>query len=142
MNPQARARQQRRGVAAVEFALWLTIMVTLLGGMVDVGYWLNIYLSVEQAARTGARVGSTVLEPFPATGASIRAAADTATRNSLSNSHLGCPTGCTVTTDWFLVGGWHWLSIDVVYPSQSVTGLTTFLDNDLHAHFVMMTQEQ
>jgi hypothetical protein len=51
----------------VEFAIALPILILLLTGMVEFGFMLNTYLSVQDAARTTARRYSTI-NPFNADG--------------------------------------------------------------------------
>ncbi|HEY9722297.1 MAG TPA: TadE family protein [Oscillatoriaceae cyanobacterium] len=49
---------RRRGQAAVEVALVVPILVTLLLGIIDVGYLYNKQLVLTDATREGARLGS------------------------------------------------------------------------------------
>lgn len=51
----------------VEFAIALPILILLLTGMVEFGFMLNTYLSIQDAARTTARRYSTI-NPFNADG--------------------------------------------------------------------------
>lgn len=44
------------GAAAVEFALILTLLVALIGGIVDFGFAFNAQISLTHAAREGVRV--------------------------------------------------------------------------------------
>jgi hypothetical protein len=45
-----------RGVAAVEFAILLPLLVLLVGGIIDFGLMLNAQISLTHAAREGVRV--------------------------------------------------------------------------------------
>ena len=45
-----------RGAAAVEFALILSLLVAIIGGIVDFGFAFNAQLSLTHAAREGVRV--------------------------------------------------------------------------------------
>ena len=64
--PRARQRGDR-GASAVEFALiFSVILVPLLIGMLQYGFWFNDALSVREAAREGARQG--VVGNFTACG--------------------------------------------------------------------------
>lgn len=56
MAQMARGRSQR-GAAAIEFALVVPMLLTLLFGVVDYGLWLNDSLNVRQGIREGARQG-------------------------------------------------------------------------------------
>lgn len=65
----ARLRTARRGVAAVEFALISPILVTLLGGAVDLGRGIERSIKLETAARAGAQyLQMNPLQVDPATG--------------------------------------------------------------------------
>jgi Flp pilus assembly protein TadG len=53
-----RAPEQRReqGAAAVEFALVITLLLAIVGGIVDFGFMFNAQISLTHAAREGVRV--------------------------------------------------------------------------------------
>ncbi len=55
---QPRDRRDRRGQSLVEFALVLPIFIMLLAGMVDFGLGLYSNLTIINAAREGARLGT------------------------------------------------------------------------------------
>jgi hypothetical protein len=57
----------QRAQSMVEFAIALPILMLLLTGMVEFGFMLNTYLSIQDAARTTARRYSTI-NPFNADG--------------------------------------------------------------------------
>ncbi|NWF63972.1 MAG: pilus assembly protein [Chloroflexi bacterium] len=61
-------QQHSRAQSLVEFAITLPILILLLTGMVEFGFMLNTYLSIQDAARSTARRYSTI-NPFDATGA-------------------------------------------------------------------------
>jgi Flp pilus assembly protein TadG len=57
----ARARDlghagQQQGAAVVEFAVVLTLLLAILGGIVDFGFLFNAQISLTHAAREGVRV--------------------------------------------------------------------------------------
>lgn len=56
-----------RAQSMVEFAIALPVLILLLTGMVEFGFMLNTYLSIQDAARTTARRYSTI-NPFNADG--------------------------------------------------------------------------
>lgn len=58
-------RRRPRAQSMVEFAISLPVIIILLTGMVEFGFMLNTYLSLQDAARTAARRYSTV-NPFNA----------------------------------------------------------------------------
>lgn len=51
-------RQRQQGQALIEFSLFFLFLVTLTAGIVDIGGLLNDHISLEYAARQGARTGS------------------------------------------------------------------------------------
>jgi len=55
-HPAAQRTPRDRGVAAVEFALLLPMLLLLIFGIIDFGRALNAQITLTQAARTGARV--------------------------------------------------------------------------------------
>lgn len=56
--PAGRMRRDELGVAAVEFALVLPVLVMLLFGVTTTGLAYNDHLSISNAAREGARLGA------------------------------------------------------------------------------------
>src|SRR5215469_1223920 len=50
--------RHQRGQALIEFSLFFLFLVTLVAGIVDIGGLLNDHISLEYAARQGARTGS------------------------------------------------------------------------------------
>ncbi len=60
-------RFKTKAQSMVEFAITLPVLILLLTGMVEFGFMLNTYLSIQDAARTTARRYSTV-NPFNADG--------------------------------------------------------------------------
>ena len=50
-----RIRKNERGAALIEFALVLPILVVLLMGILEFGWWLNGWIVITGAAREGAR---------------------------------------------------------------------------------------
>ena len=59
LGARLRTRPRRRGVSAVEFALVLPVLLTLVGGAVDFGRCFYTYVAVTNAARAGAEYAST-----------------------------------------------------------------------------------
>lgn len=56
-----------RGVSAVEFALFLPLLLVLLGGTLDVGRAIHQAQTLDKALRTGAAYAAHVAEPFSET---------------------------------------------------------------------------
>lgn len=61
------SRRKTRAQSMVEFAITLPVIIILFSGMVEFGFMLNTYLSVQDAARTTARRYSTI-NPFLSDG--------------------------------------------------------------------------
>lgn len=66
--PTRKGSQKSKAQSLVEFAITLPILILLLTGMIEFGFMLNTYLSVQDAARTMARRYSTI-NPFDTSGA-------------------------------------------------------------------------
>jgi Flp pilus assembly protein TadG len=62
-----RRRPRSRGQALVEFALVIPLFLLLLAGMIDFGIGLYSYMTVQNAARDGARLGATACSAVPCT---------------------------------------------------------------------------
>lgn len=77
-----RTRRRGRGAVAIEFALVLPILLILLLGMMDYGWYFFCQLTVTNAAREGARAGTLVVN-----GDAGRAT--TVTRNAIAAAGLG-----------------------------------------------------
>jgi Flp pilus assembly protein TadG len=54
-GPRCRKGRSEAGAAAVEFALVLTVLVAIIGGIVDFGLAFNAQMSLTHAAREGVR---------------------------------------------------------------------------------------
>lgn len=66
--PARKGSQKSKAQSLVEFAITLPILILLLTGMIEFGFMLNTYLSVQDATRTMARRYSTI-NPFDTNGA-------------------------------------------------------------------------
>jgi Flp pilus assembly protein TadG len=51
-----RGSRRESGAAAVEFALVITLLIAILGGIIDFGFLFNAQISLTHAAREGVRV--------------------------------------------------------------------------------------
>lgn len=125
-----RVARRQRGAAAVEFALVLPILMTVLMGAIDWGWFFYIDQLVTNAAREGARAGS-VVDPSgdPVAAAKIAAGA------FLDKVKL---TGAAVDAATASVGGSQGIQVTVTYPVGSLSGfLTGLLPDTAHATSVM-----
>lgn len=87
-------RSDDRGAAAVEFGLLLPLLMLILGGLIDLGFYFNAQISATHAAREGVRVESIQ----PGFGAGAAASAYTALRAPLTGvTPTVCPASPTPT---------------------------------------------
>ena len=82
-----RQRRGQRGQALVEFSLFFVLMMFLIAGLVDIGGLLSDHISVEYAARSGARTASVLSNKSANADCAIIGAIDTA-MTSLPNVRL------------------------------------------------------
>lgn len=118
----ARARRNDDGAAAVEFALVLIPLLTILFGIISYGYMLSFRQSISQAAAEGARAAAVA----PATADRV-AVAQSAIGDTLD---LVCGSGhltCTVTTP----SGCDCVSVKVDYAYLDDTTKPTFPGFDI-----------
>jgi hypothetical protein len=129
----------------VEFILSLPILLFILGGILDLGLYLQVYADVQSAVRDACRSASTVTDrDIPADGLEIEAAAEFQARAFLEASWLHCGDGCYVTSDWFYdeTLGYYMLIVDVHYPYAPALGVLPGLRSGIDAHFSTVTVEQ
>lgn len=105
-------KHDQRGASAVEFAIILPILMTLLLGIVEFGYLFNQQISLTQAAREGAReyaihhgqtgfnLSTAVQKAAPALGPV------TATALPASSCPSGTTAIITVTRSYSSLTGW------------------------------------
>ncbi len=113
-------RQRRRGVTAVEFAIILPVLVTLVLGCIDFGRMAHSYIAVTNAARAGAGYGSTHTWTSATLGtwkANVRQAVvdEMNQLNGFDATKLSVTTTATTET-----GGQWRVQVDVSYPFQTV----------------------
>jgi Flp pilus assembly protein TadG len=117
-------RSRQRGVAAVEFALVLPLLLTLVMGAIDWGWFFFIDQVVTNCAREGARAG-TLLPPRPtSTAAQAEDAAKAASLAFLDAAHF---TKQGVVASFTTVDGTDAIQVTVTYPAGSLTGLLSNL---------------
>jgi Flp pilus assembly protein TadG len=106
-------RFRQRGAAAVEFALVLPVLLLIVLGTVDWGWFFYVSQVVTNAAREGARVGS--LTPIGGSDATAELEAEATSKQYLDGAGL---TGATI--DALTVG--NGIQVTVTYPAGSLTG--------------------
>lgn len=103
----------RPGVAAVEFAIILPLILLLLLGLWEVGRFVEAQQMLTNAAREGARQASTGVKDVPAIQQTVvtylqqKGIANVATSNvtvaCVSNSNIASPTASTQLDQWRVV---------------------------------------
>ena len=95
-----RRRSKERGAAAIEFALSLLILLPLVLGILDYGYYFYVSMAATEATRLAARAtGNTVVGSCTSTGPVIVAqtAGTNAARTYLTTIGMGTPANLTTT---------------------------------------------
>jgi len=121
MRGARKRRDGQRGAAIVEFALVLPLLLTLVLGAIDWGWYFFIDQLVTNAAREGARAG-TMLPPT-SSDSDATAAATGASNNYLTSVQLKA-TGVAATTVTVTTAGGSTKAVQVTitYPVGSLTG--------------------
>lgn len=90
--------ENQRGASAVEFAIILPVLLTLLLGIIEFGYLFNQQISLTQSAREGAREYALHhnKDGFNLTTTAQLAAPGIGPITAISVPTTGCPAGTTV----------------------------------------------
>jgi Flp pilus assembly protein TadG len=117
---QSAPDRRSAGTAAVEFALVLPLLMLILLGGIDWGYYFFVAQVATNAAREGARAGS--LRPLD--GAAAVSDAEDVARAYLTNGGLSpTKTGCTISA----VAVGSDVRVSIVYPAGSITGFAAVI---------------
>jgi hypothetical protein len=124
MHRQRIRTTPRRGGAALEAALVLPVLITVLVGLTEVGWVFHGQQAVERAVRFGCRDGA--VAPSPSDPASVAAEAmDT----HLEEAGFSCPPeGCSAEVELGWSAGEPFLSCNLTAPHSPLTGLIPGLD--------------
>ena len=97
----------RRGAAAIEFALWMPLMLVMFAGIIDLSMYMQATHAVVRAAREAARVTAstslsqlTVTSPVSAVDTQLTALCQAHGLVVMSDSGNACTGACTVTCSW------------------------------------------
>ena len=140
------ARRQRRGVAIVEFALLVPVLLAMLLGILESGWMVKNYLTLANATRDGARIAAV---------GSTNAATQTRIQNSCSPLSVVSPNGSvllqysvnndTTYTTWPADSGTgngvpsgQMIKVTSISRHKPLTGFFSFLNNrDLRVSVTM-----
>ncbi len=109
-------RQVRKGQAMVEFALVLPLMLLFLTGIIDVGYMYQQYLTLQNAAREGARLGA-VGEPLSVVSTRV---------TEVMGDHWS-DSSVTVAMEEIDQGTWDEVRVTVLAPVMPLTSLVSLI---------------
>lgn len=107
----AHAQERSRGAVAVEFALVLPILLTLIAGIIEFAHTYNLQISLTQAAREAAR--TMAIEDDQA-AAQAAAAAGSPGLNSADFVYTFTPTACSPDEN---------VTVTISYTADTMTGL-------------------
>jgi Flp pilus assembly protein TadG len=133
VKPCGLFRKQRRGAAAVEFAIVAPVFFLLVFGMIEYGRMVMVQQIITNAAREGTRVavldGSTtsgtktaVINAMAAGNITITTSNVTVTPDPPSNATYGSPVTVSVTVPFSQVS---WLPSPMYLGGKSMTASTT-----------------
>src|SRR5438477_9225280 len=106
-----RSGRRRRGSEVLEMALMMPILIGLIFGMIEFGYFFYLKHNLQAAAREGARVGSTLnatdADAVSKASAFLTAANLSAGSFAISSTTSGDTITVTVQATWGNVGILH-----------------------------------
>ena len=141
---------RRRATAAIEFALWLPILLLFISAVVDWGWYMTRRVNVARATMDAARVGATVYEPTSVTaGTLIRPRAITRAKDVLLGMGMPCGASCIVTATYCSNGGggvcnnppFDALVVQIQYEYEPFFGFIP-VPNDIEEFFLMAVENQ
>lgn len=109
--PTRRSRQPREGVAAVEFAILLPLLMFLFGIGVDFARAFYAHLIITNAARNAAHYGC----------ADPEKAVDTAGIEAVAKKDTSDLSGVTVESGTYTKDGVEYVWVNVMYPFETIT---------------------
>ena len=133
--------RRERGTAALEFGLWMPVILTLLAGIVDGSLFMSVRHDAILAAVAGARTGALTLEDYPADGSEITEASIDQAVGYLEQAGYS-PSQYTVGADWDDFEDLMWITVIVSVDSPTFfPGFSPF-DTNVSREFHMVTIEQ
>lgn len=135
-------KRDRRGAAAIEFALCLPVVLVTLAGIIDISLYLSAVHKIERACRDATRVGAATLDGTAPIGDDIEAAALAHVRTVFENVGYN-PDIATTTAHWRReTDGYCYLTVEISYPFDAPFGLFSSVNDGVQASFTMMTLQQ
>ena len=136
------ARQQRRGSATTEFALWVPLILMLISGMVDFSWYMSRYQNIVRIARDSARTGAAVYEaPGDVPGEFTVPAANAHALASFEMMKMKCEAPDCIITVSYREDPFKQLQVEILYEFEPLIGLYKFTPN-LYSRFVMLHEFQ
>ena len=112
------APARRRAAVTVEFALTLPVLLMLLAGVLDYGWYFFVQVGVQSAAADAVRMGVDA-----AGGVDPEALAEGAAGEVLADAGLPCLGACTITGTIASEDGYRLLRVAVNRPFEPLVGL-------------------
>jgi Flp pilus assembly protein TadG len=110
-------KREQAGQSLVEMAITLTLLITLLAGLVDIGRAFFAWIAIRDAAQEGALYGS--INPADTSGVIARARETAASQVDLTQLTIPAPTiagaSCANTT------GSNSVTVNVTYNYNTIT---------------------
>lgn len=140
----------RRGSAAIEFSLWLPILLLLVSAIVDWGLYMNQRVSVARATMDGARAGAAVFEPSNVTpGSLVVPAAQNRANNVMVGMGLTCGAGCNIVTTYCPQGTggvcqtppFNGVTVEITYGYNPIFGFLA-VPGVIRERFIMAVENQ
>lgn len=131
-----------RGASALEFALWLPVILAMIAGITDISWMMHSYHNVVRSARDGARVGVSIIEDEDTVaGSEVRARAVAHAQAILEGVRMPCDDRCDVTARIVTDSGAEFLEVQVRYDYEPLLNFLP-LATTLESTFIMMLQQQ
>jgi uncharacterized membrane protein len=126
----------RGGGVSVEFALTLPLLLILLAGVVDYGWYFFVQSAVLNAAKDAVRMG--VVADM---GEDPGDLAEEIMTEVLDDAGLPCGGTCTVTGNITVISGYRLLEIEVDRPFDPIVGLVPTPGANAVAYRMLLEQQ-
>jgi uncharacterized membrane protein len=98
--------RRRSGSAAIEFAIWLPVLLMFVATVVDYGFYMTERVAVARATMEGTRTGAAIFEPNNVVpGSLIGPAAQSRASDILTQLGITCPSAnCVINVTYCPAG--------------------------------------